>query len=194
MKKILLTTAIIFSSTPVMAIEYPSGFFFKPYIGADYDYLHVSYKDDGDKVLESNLNGFDVHAGARVDKYLGFEGSYLWTANADKDHVLGSNVDTSVNVRGFTLDALGYLPITSDNRFELIATAGVSRLKAEFSAAGLASIAGNETETKGRFGGGAEYWLSDNSNIRALVRYQGADFDSSANNAVVASVGLNYQF
>lgn len=194
MKKIFLTLAIIFSSTPVMAIEYPTGFFFKPYMGADYDYMHVSYKDGGGDVLKSNLNGFDIHAGARVNKYLGFEGSYLWTANADKDNVLGSGIDTSVNVRGFTLDALGYLPVTSDNKLELIGTVGVSRLKAEFSATGIVGVSGSETEYKPRFGAGAEYWVTDNSNLRGLVRYQAADFDDNASHAIVASVGLNYQF
>lgn len=40
----------------------------------------------------------------------------------------------------------------------------------------------------------AKYWLTNNVNARGLVRYQGADFDGLAENAVIGNAGLNFQF
>jgi hypothetical protein len=196
MKRLLIATALIAASSPAFAGD----FFLKPYVGADYDYVHVNYKDNidgtglnGDDAANDTLHGFDLHAGVRVHKYLGFEGSYIWTADAKKDNVLGSGINTKVNVRGGTLDAMGYLPI--DNKVELIGTVGISRLKANLNLSAFgASASGGEWETKGRIGGGAQYWLSDNINARALVRYQGADFSGIVDNAIIATIGLNYQF
>lgn len=186
----ILFGAITLTSFSAEAADY--GFFFKPYVGADYDYVHANYKDGGDQIAEDNLNGADVHVGARVHKYLGFEGGYLWTGNGNKSNVLGSGINTSVNVRGFTFDALGYLPVI--DKFELIGTAGVSRLRADLNVSGLIAGSGHEYETKGRVGGGAQYWLTDNLNVRGIVRYQGANFSGALDNAVIASLGLNWQF
>lgn len=191
----LLSLLALFSGT-VYAADAPSneyGFYFKPYVGADYDFIHADYKDGGDQVANDSLNGGDIHIGARVQKYLGFEASYLWTADATKDNVLGSGLNTKVNVQGGALDAMGYLPI-GNSKFELIGTAGVSRLKAKLSLDGLISASGSEWETKGRIGGGAQYWLTDNINLRGIVRYQGANFSGALSNAIIYSAGLNFQF
>lgn len=166
-------------------------FYFKPNIGADYQYTYIDYKDNNDEVLEKSLHGGDVHIGARIHKNLGFEAGYLRTAEATKDNVLGSGLDTKIKLTGYTFDALGYLPL-GNGKFELIGTAGITRIKADLSIPGIGSD--SESETKGRVGGGAQYWLSDNLNVRTLVRYQGASFSDVANGAVIGNVGLNYQF
>lgn len=196
MKKLSILLPLLLTTN-----AYASDFYFKPYVGANYDYAKLDYQDipgtglNGSDIASDSLNGADVHIGARVHKYLGFEASYLWTADSTKDNVLNTGVNTKVNVRGETLDAMGYLPIDEKGKFELIGTVGVSHLRAHanFSALG-ANGSDSETETKGRFGGGAQYWLSDNINARGIVRYQGADFDGDLNNAIIASIGLNYQF
>jgi hypothetical protein len=190
MKAIQYTmAACMLASSPAMAGD----FFFKPYVGASYDYVHANYQDDGDQIAEENLHGFDIHAGARIHKYFGIEGSYLWTADGTKDNVLGTGINTKVNVMGYALDAMGYLPVT--DKTELIGTAGVSRLRAHGRLeAGGAAAALSQWETKGRIGGGAQYWLTDNLNIRGLVRYQAADFSDTLDNAIIASLGLNWQF
>lgn len=168
------------------------GFYFKPYVGANYDYAHLNYKDGGDQLAEDNLNGGDIHVGARIHKYLGFEGSYLWTADGRKSDVLGSGINTSVSATGFALDAMGYLPVM--DKLELIATAGVSRLTEHAKSSGALVLSSTESETKGRIGAGAQYWLTDNLNARGIVRYQGADFSGDLSSAVIATIGLNWQF
>ena len=112
-----------------------NGFFFKPYVGADYDYLNINYStipgtsSDYGALASKSLNGGDVHVGARVHKYLGFEASYLATASSSKDNILGSGLNSSIKVSGFTFDAMGYLPIDAMPKLELIGTAGVSNLR-----------------------------------------------------------------
>lgn len=193
MKFLTIILATIILSGAAQAAEQPTNFFFKPYVGADYQFTHVNYRDGNEDILSQNIHGGDIHIGARVHKNLGFEAGYLQTTEASKDNVLGSGLDTKVKLSGYTLDALGYLPV-GDGKAELIATVGISRLKAKLDLSGAIAGTGSETETKGRIGGGAQYWLTDNLNIRGLVRYQGANFDDIAKNAIVADIGINYQF
>lgn len=175
-----------------------SDFFFKPYVGADYDYVHANYTTadgiSGSDIASDSLNGFDAHLGARIHKYFGMEGSYLWTQSPSKNNVLGTGINTKVNVSGYALDAMGYLPVDNSGKFEIIGSIGASRLKGGIQLSGAAIASGHEWETKGRIGGGAQYWLSENLNARGLVRYQGANFSGSLNDAIIASLGLNWQF
>lgn len=203
MKILLLTFAAALAlsgsayavSTPGDASAIPSGFFFKPYVGADYQYTSVNYKDNGDQVLADSFNGGDVHIGARVHQYLGFEGGYSDTASSNKSNILGTGLNSSVKLEEWTLDAMGYLPIDQAHKFELIATAGIARVNAHGSLTiGAARESGNGWENDGRIGAGAQYWLTDNINVRGLVRYQGADFGGLASDAIISSLGVNYQF
>lgn len=186
------TAIFTFILTAIAGTAQADGLFFKPYVGADYQFTHIDYQDDNSSILAKSLEGGDAHIGARIHQNLGFEVGYLQTAEATKNNVLGSGFDTKLKLSGYTFDALGYLPITSDKKLELIGTAGVTRLKADLTIPGIGS--GTQWETKGRVGGGAEYWLSDNFNVRALVRYQGASFSNVADNAVIGNLGINYQF
>jgi len=113
-----------------------SGFYFKPYVGADYQYASVSYKDIsgtpynyGD-IFADSFNGGDVHIGARVHKYLGFEAGYFDTTHESKSTILGTTASSSVKLDGWTFDAMGYLPLGDSQKFELIGTAGVARTTA----------------------------------------------------------------
>lgn len=194
MKSLYIISAIttILISQAAQADDWTNGFFFKPYVGADYQFTHVDYSDDNGSVLAKSLEGGDAHIGVQVHQNLGFELGYLQTAEATKNNVLGSGLDTKLKLNGYTFDALGYLPVTSDKKLELIGTAGITRLRADLNIPGIGS--GSDWETKGRVGGGAQYWLTDNLNVRALVRYQGASFDNNANNAVIGNLGVNLEF
>lgn len=95
MKRLLLSTFLASLSIAAQAAPAPTtstsdDFFFKPYIGADYDQLHANYSNGNDSVLEKNLNGGDIHVGVQVHKYLGFELGYLDTARGTKDNVLNT--------------------------------------------------------------------------------------------------------
>lgn len=194
--KILLPVFLILLTDSAYAMETTSndnGFFFKPYIGADYDYTHARYQGGGTQIAEDNLNGGDIHIGVRLHKYLGAEASYFQTEQAGKSNVLGTGINTTVQLKGETFDIMGYLPVY--NKLELIGTGGVSSLKATLALKGVGGhLSESQTEIKGRIGAGAQYWLTDNINIRGIVRYQGADFSGSVNNVVVSSLGLNCQF
>jgi hypothetical protein len=203
LKSTICLSMLAFLAMPAQAAETPADFFFKPYVGADYQYTGVNYEEDiagtginGDDIANDSLHGVNLHVGARVHKHLGFEAGYLWSDEADKNNVLGTGINTKTSVKGFTFDALGYLPVDDAGRLELIGTVGISHLKGEVeaSAPGLATGSVDDTETKPRFGGGAQYWLTDHLNVRGLVRYQSADFDGTVKDAVTANLGLNFQF
>lgn len=110
--------------------------------------------------------------------------------------VAAANFTTDVKLYGFTLDALGYLPIGAEDRFELIGTAGLSWIKGEVKATvpGAGSGSVDESEIGFRGGAGAQFNITNNVNVRGLARYQSADFDDVADNAWTYSLGLNYSF
>jgi Outer membrane protein beta-barrel domain len=205
--KTYLTTALCLSALAAASAQAApapkstpddGGFFFKPYVGADYQYTSVDYNgvpgtpyNYGDGFADS-FNGGDVHIGARVHKYLGFEAGYFDNASSSK--TIANGLSSSVKFDGWTIDALGYLPLAA--KFELIGTTGVAFTSASGSAVinGTRYSLGSSSETEWRIGGGAEYWITENLNARGILRYQTADFNGIADNAVVASLGLNYQF
>lgn len=204
MKKIIFAAAILLSANVQAATSKPaaddSGFFFKPYVGADYEYTSASYNNIGASnvsygdIFANSFNGGDIHVGARVHKYLGFEASYFDTANSNKSNVLGSGIGTSSKYDGWSLDAMGYLPIDQKGKLELIATTGYAKINAS----GSATVSGttynaNENDDAWRIGGGVQYWVTDNLNIRGLVRYEAIN-GTAINNAVLADIGVNWQF
>lgn len=201
-----LTATAIFAALPAMAAE--KTYSWNPYIGVDYQRMSFDYQTgdigtgaivDGELVLDDSLNGLNVHIGARPHQNFGVELGYFRTENADKDIAAGSTVGpgsvaladftTKTRVQGVTLDAMGYLPVASN--FELIGTAGVlwNRMNINF-----AGFKAKESEIDWRVGAGAQFNITDNVNLRGLVRYQTADFDGVADNAWVYSAGLNYGF
>jgi len=169
------------------------GFFFKPYVGADYQYSSLSYKNGADKDFSDTFSGGDVHVGARVHKYLGFEASYFDTAKGNKTNVNGSGVNTSTKYEGESLDAMGYLPLAS-SKAELIGLVGVNHSKADISATnGVLSARAGGSKTFAEFGGGAQYWLNDNANVRLLERYEDISHND-VSSGWVTSIGVNWQF
>lgn len=183
-----------------------------PYIGADIQ--HTAYELSStsasslnpDLLLEDALNGINIHAGVRPHKNLGLEVGFFNNLAETKNIASGSPVgsglvaatdfSTEISTYGFTLDAIGYLPLDKKERFELIGTTGVSWTKAEISlsAPGVASESSSDSELGFRVGAGVQYKLTEKFNVRGIARYQTADFDGEADNAVNFSVGLNYNF
>jgi opacity protein-like surface antigen len=197
MKKYTLLCALaIVGTAPAYAAPTTTGndLFFKPYVGADYQYTHIEDADGngvsvGD-VFKNNLNGGDIHVGARIHKNLGVELGYERTEVGKKSNVLGSGFDTNLRQQGGTLDMLGYLPVS--NSVDLIGTVGAAVVETHATATDGEND--KPTDIKGRAGVGAQYWLTDNVNIRGMVRYEGVSFESDVNNAVLASAGVNFQF
>ena len=192
MKKLLLACALVCLSVPASAEE----FYFKPYVGFDAQNYSINYQDDGEDVADDSLWGGNVHAGFKFHPNFGLELGYFQTKKGDKDNVLGTGIDTSVKLKGFTLDLLGYAPLM--DRLEGIGTIGVSHIKAEYdvdaAALGIGSFGGDETEWGYRAGLGLQYDLNQNINFRGIARYQSADFEDSTDNVMVYSAGLNFTF
>lgn len=199
--KHLLTTAlsasVLLAATAAHAgpaETLPQGFFFLPTLGVDYQYTQTDYQGNfkaspasKDSVLEDSIHGGNLHAGARIHKYVGYEIGYSLSDDAEKS--VGASKSTA-NVRGWNADLMGYIPVGGNT--ELIATAGVSRLRGEFIVPGAGKIV--DHENKARVGGGAQYWLTDKVNVRGIVRWQDADFKGATDGAIVSNVGVNYQF
>ena len=214
MKKQLLTAAALVAF--VTSAHAEDSVVFKPYVGVDVQRSVYSYNDnydagggaflDGDLILEDALNGMNIHIGSRVHENVGVELGYFRTKEEGKTIANGSTVGpgtvatadftTKTKSSGFTLDALGYVPVDEQKRFELIGTAGVSWTKAEIEAVvpGAGSGSVDDSEVGFSVGGGAQFNVTDRVNIRGLARYQTADFSDVADRAWTYSVGLNYSF
>lgn len=194
-----LSAAILAAAASAHAED--SDWFFKPYLGADYQYSHYRNETIGagvasDDLIDTGLHGGNIHAGVRLHKYLGVELGHARTEEGDTDasNVLVAGVplgQTKTRVNTTSLDILGYYPVAP--KTELIGTVGVAYSKAKISES-TGVLTSDESEWKPRIGAGVQYWLTDNLNTRGLVRYQGADFDSSVDNAVIATLGVNWQF
>lgn len=215
LKDLLITTAIsgLISSTAIAGSLKE----LQPYVGMDYQRTMLDYNNNytelgsgtsvnGNIVLEDALNGFNIHAGVKPHKNVGFEIGYFYNIEESKDIANGSSVGsgtvatadftTDVKSQGLTFDALGYLPIGQQEKFELIGTAGLSITKADITLTvpGVGSGSADETEVGFRAGLGGQININENINFRAIGRYQTIDFDNIANDSMVYSVGLNYKF
>lgn len=192
--KTSLGVAALMLAVPAQAEDFTPAF--APYAGFDVVHYNVSYKDDGDAFLDDSLNGLNIHIGNRFSQNFGAELGYFRTRNESLNgDVGGVPFNSKVQLQGLTLDALGYLPVTTDKAVELIGTAGLSWTKADIklSAPGVAED-GDDSEIGFRIGGGAQYNINDQINLRGLIRYNTADFDDSVDRNWVYSAGLNFNF
>jgi opacity protein-like surface antigen len=210
LKTALLTGAVLVSSLGIAGAE---EYDLKPYVGFDLqrtvaDY-NSNYNYDGDAIdantlFEDSLDGVNVHAGIRPHRNFGVEAGYFRTQEEDKNIPTGASVGngfvtaddlkTSVKLSGFTLDGLGYLPVAND-KVDLIGTAGLSYIKGETEIKDSTdTYKDDESEIGYRVGGGAQFNITEQVNVRGLARYQTVDFDDVADSAWTYSVGLNYSF
>ena len=200
----LATTALVALAATTHAAESE----LRPYVGLDVTRVMADYKDGNDMLFKDDLNGVSPYVGVQFNKYVGAEISYLQTGNGKKSPNLSANIpgygvatldETKIKVSGFSLDAVGRLPITADEKLTLLGSAGIGRYKADATYSGSlagvpVSVKDDTKDTALRLGAGAQYQITDNIGARAMVRYIKADFDDVVDNLVTASVGLNYRF
>lgn len=204
-----LGLAALMIAVPAQAQEFKPAF--APYAGFDLVHYNVNYNDGADQYLEDGLNGLNIHVGNRFSKYFGAELGYTRTRDEDKDIAAGTVLDsglglvttgagkTKVQLQSITLDAMGYLPLDQEERFELIGTAGISWTKADINVnipTNLAAVnlSDDDSEFSFRVGAGAQFNITENISVRGLARYQKVDFDDSADRAWVYAAGLNFSF
>jgi opacity protein-like surface antigen len=209
MKKLLSTAAMLAAlTTPALAAQD-----LKPYVGIDLQRYNIDYANGLDSAMEDSLNGINIHVGNRFTKNFGVELGYFRTREEDKtvnfdlSGVTGTPGDvlnsTEVQAQGFTLDGMGYIPLDAAEKLELIGTAGISWTKAELTLNGTVlgvagSFSDDDSEIGFRLGAGAQYAVTEQVNLRGLVRYQTMSFEDSGfdttNHAWVYSLGANYGF
>jgi opacity protein-like surface antigen len=203
MKKLICLTACALAlAGPARAETGAADDYFHPYAGVDLLRMNLDYNDNYDlggvsvdlnQGLNDSLDGLNIHVGNRFTKYFGAELGYFKTKSEKDTSVIGT---TKVSAQGVTLDGLGYIPLGEDERVDLIGTAGVTWIKAKVSldVPGLGSASDNDDEFGFRVGAGAQFNFTKQISARGLVRYQSADFDDYADEAITYTVGLNYAF
>lgn len=191
MKKIVIAIgALLLLSAPAFA-EYS----LNPYIGVDLDRNDVTYNDGAEAAVDDSLYGLNAHIGIRPSQNWGAEFGFFRTQEGSKDNVVGTAVDTKVKRYGVNLDAIGYLPISQDKRFEALGIAGLTYSKAEIEVSAPGATASLDDKDLGwRIGGGFQYHITDAVAARALVRYERVDFDDSIDHVITSSVGLSFGF
>lgn len=193
MKKLLSATALV---TAVLIMPARAELVFNPYIGADYQFTRLSYAGDGG---HDSFSGFNIHAGNRFSDHFGLELGYFRTGEQSATYdILGTPTTIKGRLQGVTLDALGYLPVTEDNAFELVGTVGLAYTHGRIESAGYITGSDSDNDIGFRVGGGAQYNFTQNLNARALVRFQTVGLEVQGidvtDNAWIGSFGLNYRF
>ncbi len=166
------TSAIAFSASA-------NAYDFKPYAGVDYTFSDV-------KGL--NLNSATVNVGTNYNKYFGTEVFYQFS---DSDKSAQVN-DAEVSLRGYGLDAYGYLPMGCEQKFALLGTAGIANLDAKIKEDG--SERRNDNGLGYRLGAGAQYTIDENLAVRALARYTFTDKLDSVDHIMEYTAGVRYSF
>ena len=180
----LLALATVSFGSNALAVDNITreGFFFSPYVGADYDYTHFTDTPAG---VESDYSGYNLHAGVRFHKNLGIEAGYFATETGEGT-VSGFDVET--DFEGANIDLMGYLPVS--NEFELIGSIGAVYTHGEVSIPNVVTVKGSDWDA--RYGLGMQYWFNNNINTRTMVHYSS---DANAgSDTVIGSVGLNLHF
>ena len=173
------------------------------YVGADYQHTSVSWGDlhlpttppttiSGSELFAESFSGAHLHAGTRFGRNFGVELGYMWLPAHEKS--LGGGNASSVKVHGVTLDGLAYLPVGATGAFELVGLAGGAWLEGTVTLNGpsFGNVRDVDPDWNWRLGGGAQYALTPQLSLRALVIYQAAKFDGDVDHATNVNVGLNY--
>lgn len=170
---IAAVTALALAATTAHAADYN----WKPYIAADAQVYKANLPSVYDGLAKDHSVGLDVAIGVHPYKYLGAEVSYFNTGTASRN-------DISIKAYGGAFDAIGYLPVSQDGKFQLLGSLGVSRTH-ETVKFGTASA--SENLTRARYGVGAQLDINNNWAARARVIRTGADYTSFG-------VGVAYHF
>ena len=204
----------------------------RPYVGVDYQHTANRLEDrlyfgkngagedtwiDGDKLYDDDLDGINVHVGARLHRNFGVEAAYYHNFESDKTLPAGETVgtvpgastytfhqiDTSLESKGITLEGMGYLPLGDTERFELIGSAGLSwtQIDTTFKSPGYGWDFHDKEDAIGfLFGAGGQGFVTEHINLRSMVRYQVVDFEEIGimedfmDGAWIFSLGANYVF
>ncbi|WP_163831150.1 outer membrane beta-barrel protein [Spartinivicinus ruber] len=186
MKKAVLAVAVVsafavpaFAETNLNPFEdSKSGFYLGLGLGAaDYDDSFSTAKDRasnvGGTLKYTERDGiWKVFTGYRVNKYFGVEASYNSLGNPEADfYPNGSNavVETEAEIKGYGVKAIGYYPI--NNSFELQASVGALKWKAEEETKVAVGASSNKIDSKSEKGTSLTVGLGANYNLTKNIAF-----------------------
>ncbi len=166
MKKVLLLAGVaVLMSANANAYDMKNKFEeVKPYIGADYNYSNINYKNTRHK-MPHNYNSFSVNVGAKLGEFFGPE--FYYQQSMKRSIHVGEH---KLKNRFFSygMDLTGYLPLGCKGMFNGLASIGLGDYNVKTSYKGHS----NDTNKIGyRFGLGAQYNMTDNVSARIMGRY-----------------------
>lgn len=184
MKKITIVLTTAFFAAAGSFTAYADNYQYTPYIGADYTFAQTDATGFNPK-----HHAAGVYIGSDYGKYFSTELFAHQSTRAKNSGNIG-NIRTSYYNYG--LDILAYLPICAENKFSLLATAGIGEYiyKTKFNP----TDRHNEHGYGYRFGGGAKYAFNEHWQTRLIVRYVDFDKLSGYNHATEYGFGLEYHF
>jgi opacity protein-like surface antigen len=149
--------------------------------------LFGEYSLDNNGVDDSSV-GFKAYGGYRFNKYLGLEAAFINSGDFDEDTTPAeAGGDATVSATGFSLTALGYVPLPLDN-IEVFGKVGFYNIDQDL------ELDGTDAGTRGADGitlgigtdvAVAEQWA---------VRLEGDWYDLSGANFWTVGLGVSYQF
>nr|DAI59735.1 MAG TPA: outer membrane protein [Caudoviricetes sp.] len=166
----------------------------KPYVGLDYVYSMADIdKTDGMEAFEEDLNAFAISAGAKLHKNFGVEAFYQQSEEGEKKF---SNCKTTNEYKAYGVDLIGYLPVGSDEKLELLGSVGAGYYDADVKVNVYNPPVQVSADDQGlglRFGIGAQYNFTQNWGARVMARYVDTDIDGM-DNMVDLTAGIRYTF
>lgn len=184
MKKItfvLTFLAIIGINAKICAAD---SYKYTPYVGAGYSFDRIQAAK-----LRPEYSSFNIYVGSDYSKYFGTEMFFKQSAsrkNGQTPHKLKSSE------RAYGLDLLAYLPLGCEQKFSLLATAGVGEYVFKLKNSGDKHH--NEHGYGYRLGGGLKYALDSHWQTRFIGRYVGFDKVDGINQAWEYNLSLEYHF
>lgn len=186
MKKTLLLAGIAALVSMNARANYHMSNDVKPYIGADYVYSNVEYKNTGHK-LPHSYNSVAGNLGVRMSKYFGPEFYYqhAFKRSAHRDgHKLKNRFFS------YGMDMMGYLPLGCEGKWDALGSIGLGAYNVKTSYRGSS----NDTNKVGYRGGlGVQYNMTSHLSARVMGRYTyiGTKY---LDDAWEATAGLRYYF
>jgi opacity protein-like surface antigen len=137
--------------------------------------------------LDDSAIGFKGYAQYRFGPHFGIEGAFLSSGEFDEDTAPGeSGGSATISATGFSLAAVGYLPLSTDN-FQVFGKAGYYNLDQDLEIDGAGSGRSADGMTAGL---GAEFAVTED----LAIRLEGDVYDLDSADFWTVGLGLNYQF
>ena len=158
-----------------------------PYVGADYNYDMRGMDQYAETALIDHSHGGSIVAGTKFNKWTGVEAFYQLTRQ-NSNHHNGHKFHDRMQAYG--VDALGYLPLGCEQKFELLAGLGIGEYDMKV------RVVNTSTKEHGygyRLTAGAQYNLDEDWSVRATYRHVYVN-KSFLNDLNELSLGVRYHF